>query len=395
MTVAHLPAPGRPPLRRGGADAGRRRARRTPGRARHRLRERRADRADRATTVERQLAEPAGGGTGPRASPHAHGTARDRPPAAHGHPQRHARQLLARRAGIPGRGRRGARAGAGRGRCGHRRCRRRVDPARCRPRCRSRRSCAASCRWCERLAEAGVTVSIDTRKARVMAEAVAAGARIINDVSGLTHDPEAPAAAAASGAGVVLMHLRDEPATMNRAPSYRHARARGLRRAGGAAGTARGGRHPARAGDASTRACASPSTSRTMSTCSATWPSITGWAALSCWAPRARAGRHSSTSAGDPSSAFPVPWPPVSGPCRKAWFVSGSTTWTRTGSSWRHGARSAGPDPTSDKKKHARPAQARVLLNHRLSGTRLTGGVGENGRCSSRMRPRTGCRSCA
>jgi dihydropteroate synthase len=74
-----------------------------------------------------------------------------------------------------------------------------------------------------RLAGAGVTVSIDTRKARVMAEAVAAGARIINDVSGLTHDPEAPAAAAASGAGVILMHLRDEPRTMNRAPSYRHA----------------------------------------------------------------------------------------------------------------------------------------------------------------------------
>lgn len=74
-----------------------------------------------------------------------------------------------------------------------------------------------------RLAEAGVTVSIDTRKARVMAEAVAAGAGIINDVSGLAHDPMAPAVAAASGARVILMHSRGEPTTMNEAPSYRHA----------------------------------------------------------------------------------------------------------------------------------------------------------------------------
>ena len=70
------------------------------------------------------------------------------------------------------------------------------------------------------LAERGVTVSIDTRKAAVMAEAVAAGATIINDVSGLTFDPKATAVAAASGAFVVLMHLAGEPATMNVAPSY-------------------------------------------------------------------------------------------------------------------------------------------------------------------------------
>ncbi len=70
------------------------------------------------------------------------------------------------------------------------------------------------------LAERGVTVSIDTRKAAVMAAAVAAGAAIINDVSGLTFDPDATAVAAASGAFVVLMHLAGEPATMNVAPSY-------------------------------------------------------------------------------------------------------------------------------------------------------------------------------
>jgi dihydropteroate synthase len=74
----------------------------------------------------------------------------------------------------------------------------------------------------EGLAAAGVTVSIDTRKAAVMRAAVAAGARIINDVSGLGHDPGSLEAAAESGALVVLMHMRGTPATMNLAPCYRH-----------------------------------------------------------------------------------------------------------------------------------------------------------------------------
>lgn len=70
------------------------------------------------------------------------------------------------------------------------------------------------------LAERGILVSVDTRKAEVMAAAVAAGAKIINDVSGLTHDPAAMGVAAGSGAFVVLMHMAGEPATMNLAPSY-------------------------------------------------------------------------------------------------------------------------------------------------------------------------------
>ena len=78
----------------------------------------------------------------------------------------------------------------------------------------------------EQLASAGVTVSIDTRKAAVMRAAVKAGAGIVNDVSGLAHDPDAPAAAAeaaAAGTWLVLMHMRGEPLTMNRAPHYRSA----------------------------------------------------------------------------------------------------------------------------------------------------------------------------
>jgi dihydropteroate synthase len=71
------------------------------------------------------------------------------------------------------------------------------------------------------LADRGVPLSIDTRKAALMAEAVRLGAKIINDVSALTYDAESAAIAAASNAHVVLMHSKGEPKTMQEAPSYR------------------------------------------------------------------------------------------------------------------------------------------------------------------------------
>lgn len=71
-----------------------------------------------------------------------------------------------------------------------------------------------------RLAERGVAVSMDTRSAAVMRAALAAGAAILNDVSALTHDPESLDVAAASEAGVILMHMRGVPETMNVAPRY-------------------------------------------------------------------------------------------------------------------------------------------------------------------------------
>lgn len=66
---------------------------------------------------------------------------------------------------------------------------------------------------------AGVPISIDTRHAEVAATAMDAGAAIINDVSGLA-DPAMAAVAARSGAGLVLGHLRGEPATMQAAVSF-------------------------------------------------------------------------------------------------------------------------------------------------------------------------------
>ena len=72
----------------------------------------------------------------------------------------------------------------------------------------------------EGLAAAGLTVSVDTRKARVMEKAAKAGARIINDVAALGYEPAAMPAAAATGLPVVLMHAQGDPRTMQLNPSY-------------------------------------------------------------------------------------------------------------------------------------------------------------------------------
>ena len=64
-----------------------------------------------------------------------------------------------------------------------------------------------------------VPVSIDTSKARVAAEAVAAGAQIINDVTGL-EDPAMVQVALESGAGVCAMHMQGTVQTMQDSPRY-------------------------------------------------------------------------------------------------------------------------------------------------------------------------------
>lgn len=63
-------------------------------------------------------------------------------------------------------------------------------------------------------------ISIDTSRARVARAAIEAGAEIINDVAALAADPDMPAAAASADCGVVLMHMRGSPATMQNSPAY-------------------------------------------------------------------------------------------------------------------------------------------------------------------------------
>jgi dihydropteroate synthase len=67
--------------------------------------------------------------------------------------------------------------------------------------------------------ESAVFISVDTSKPEVMRAAVAAGADIINDVRALA-EPGAIDEAAASGAGICLMHMQGEPRTMQQAPQY-------------------------------------------------------------------------------------------------------------------------------------------------------------------------------
>jgi dihydropteroate synthase len=69
-------------------------------------------------------------------------------------------------------------------------------------------------------ARARVPLSIDTRNAEVMRRAVQSGARVINDVSALAHDPQSLEVAAATGVPVVLMHAQGDPRTMQRNPVY-------------------------------------------------------------------------------------------------------------------------------------------------------------------------------
>jgi dihydropteroate synthase len=73
----------------------------------------------------------------------------------------------------------------------------------------------------EALSARGVLVSVDSRHNAVIAAALQAGARIVNDVSALQGDGGSLAAVAASGAAVVLMHMQGEPRTMQQAPAYR------------------------------------------------------------------------------------------------------------------------------------------------------------------------------
>ncbi len=63
-------------------------------------------------------------------------------------------------------------------------------------------------------------ISVDTTKAAVAARALAAGARIVNDISALRFDERMAAVVREHGAGVVLMHMQGTPQTMQQQPQY-------------------------------------------------------------------------------------------------------------------------------------------------------------------------------
>ncbi len=69
-------------------------------------------------------------------------------------------------------------------------------------------------------AESDIPISVDTMKPTVARAAMAAGAKMWNDITALQKSPESLETAADLGCEVVLMHMQGEPATMQVAPRY-------------------------------------------------------------------------------------------------------------------------------------------------------------------------------
>ena len=71
----------------------------------------------------------------------------------------------------------------------------------------------------EKLAQCGVPLSVDTVKPEVMRQALAAGASMVNDINAL-RSPGALECLADTDAAVCLMHMQNDPATMQQQPHY-------------------------------------------------------------------------------------------------------------------------------------------------------------------------------
>ena len=66
-----------------------------------------------------------------------------------------------------------------------------------------------------------VPISVDTYKSQVASRAIAAGASLVNDISGLRFDPDMAACAAEAGAAMVLMHSRGSPRRLHGLPALK------------------------------------------------------------------------------------------------------------------------------------------------------------------------------
>lgn len=69
-------------------------------------------------------------------------------------------------------------------------------------------------------ARCALPISIDTYRAEVARQALSAGATIVNDISGLTFDPQMTDVCADSNCGVICMHIQGTPQTMQIDPRY-------------------------------------------------------------------------------------------------------------------------------------------------------------------------------
>jgi dihydropteroate synthase len=79
---------------------------------------------------------------------------------------------------------------------------------------------ARVCPVIRQIAPSGTAMSIDTRKAAVMEDALSAGAQMINDVSALLYDDRAVAVAVAAGVPIVLMHAPGQGSDLHKGDGY-------------------------------------------------------------------------------------------------------------------------------------------------------------------------------
>jgi dihydropteroate synthase len=70
------------------------------------------------------------------------------------------------------------------------------------------------------VARVSIPISIDTSKSQVAEAAISLGAEIVNDVTGLEHDPAMLDVVRSTGAGVCAMHMQGNPGTMQDNPQY-------------------------------------------------------------------------------------------------------------------------------------------------------------------------------
>lgn len=66
-----------------------------------------------------------------------------------------------------------------------------------------------------------VLISVDTSKAEVAQRALEAGAHIVNDITALSGDPDMAIVVAEMKAGIILMHMKGTPRTMQQSPKYK------------------------------------------------------------------------------------------------------------------------------------------------------------------------------
>lgn len=80
--------------------------------------------------------------------------------------------------------------------------------------------CARVLSALEAIQDFGARISIDTYRAETARRALALGASMVNDISGLREDPGMPAVVAEAGCDCVVMHMQGSPRTMQDAPAY-------------------------------------------------------------------------------------------------------------------------------------------------------------------------------